>query len=160
MHTEAQWTGLFLLHLSAQSQHTLFVSPGPVHVATRADTSVLSYLAPPFLFLSEEQKQGQQTSRTAHKCVMTATAKRVIVQWCFGPNQLLTGSMWSARGSRGAASHKDVLFGSRLSAKRSQPQIAPDTHTLGWTPAPAEPTPQLIVTLSESDPLCSWQHML
>lgn len=116
------------LHLSAQSQHTLFVSPGPVHVVTRDRCLVVPRAT---FFLSGEQKQGQQTSRMAHKCLMTATAKRVIVQWCLRPNQLLTGSMWSARGVEGlnAASHKDILFGSCLSAKRSQPQIAPDRHT-------------------------------
>lgn len=63
--------------------------------------------------------------------ITTVTAKSVIVQQCFRPNQLLTGSMWSARGVHrlNAALHKEVLFQSCLSAKCSQPHIAHDRHT-------------------------------
>lgn len=157
MHTQAQWTGLFYTYL--HNHNTLYSLLRARFTWWQEQIPVSCRTSRHLFFLSGEQKQGQQTSRMANICVMTATAKRVIVQWCFTPNQLLTGSMWSARGVEGLPRIKTSCLGA------ASPQNVPShrlllTDTLGWTPAPAEPTLQLIVTLSESDPLCSWQHML
>lgn len=115
-------------HLSAQSLHTI-LSLGLVQTVTRADTNLLSHIVPPLL--SGEQKHKTTNQLDDSGLITTVTGKGLIVPWCFRPNQLLTGTMWSARGVHrlNTALHKAVLFQCCLSARCSQPHIALDRHT-------------------------------
>lgn len=105
------------------------LSLGLVQTVTRADTNLLSHIVPPLL--SGEQKHKTTNRLDDSGLITTVTGKSLIVPWCFRPNQLLTGTMWSARGVHrlNTALHKAVLFQCCLSARCSQLHIALDRHT-------------------------------